>query len=403
MISINKLRDYTLMFFLIAISGIPFFLRSNIFLLFPLTLLVIAIAIFQGRKLHKFFGYYLLVLILVQMGQALDFYYISVRSIIALHIRLFYVYFSIVIIGKKFFKYYVDIIYVLALVSFFFYALQWIAPGLIGFISSNISPHLKTPFDDSYYVYYPDVIFYVFHPGFIVPRNSGAFWEPGAHAGFLIVGLIFSLIENKRFTKKSIVMSIALITTISTTAYLALIFLITAFVMSNAKPAYKAIVLPAILIGGIIAFTSFDFLGDKIRTNMDYKNAAYNTRFGSAALDISATLEHPIFGLGTDPKTRFAGETNRTKIHRNNGITGLLSGYGFLIFILYFGLIYYTYYKLCRQNGFKTEFALYGLALIFIIGFSEAYFTKPIFLALTMVHVIVGNYQKPELQENTES
>jgi len=56
-------------------------------------------------------------------------------------------------------------------------------------------------------------------------RNSGPFWEPGAYGGYLLLIPLFFLNEPDFFLKnkrKSLVLFLALLSTMSTTAYLSI-------------------------------------------------------------------------------------------------------------------------------------------------------------------------------------
>ena len=70
-------------------------------------------------------------------------------------------------------------------------------------------------------------------------RNSGMFWEPGAFAGYLILGIIFIVIQNRGFTFKNYktnyrIIFFGIITTLSTGAYLTLFtFLFIQSIFSN--------------------------------------------------------------------------------------------------------------------------------------------------------------------------
>jgi len=181
---------------------------------------------------------------------------------------------------------------------------------------------------------------------------------------------------------------IALATTVSTTGLVALAFFLISFVITKLKPIYKIILIPLMLGGSVFAFFTFDFLGEKIVSKMDYASAGYNTRFGSAVLDLKDTLKNPVFGLGRNIETRFQGQQSDLMRHRNNGVTNYLVTYGIFIFIFYFYLIYYSFKMMCQKFDYSPIFATYAISLIFIIGFSEGYFTLPFFYALTMMHIV---------------
>jgi phosphate starvation-inducible membrane PsiE len=202
--------------------------------------------------------------------------------------------------------------------------------------------------------------------------------------------MIFHYLESKSITdKKSIVLLLALLSTMSTTGLIALGFFLVMFVGNKVAPLYKMILFPSLIAGIVIAFTTLDFLGDKITSQMDVASTHHNTRFKSAVLDFRDWLENPVLGLGRDPKTRHKGITNPILTHRTNGVSNYLVTYGIFIFLFYFGSIYYAFRKMCLKHNHPSIYALYSLFLIFIVGFSEVFFSLPFFYGLALLHMVI--------------
>ena len=72
--------------------------------------------------------------------------------------------------------------------------------------------------------------------------------------------------------------------------------------------------------------------------------------------------------------------------HRTNGVSNYLVTYGIFIFLFYFVLILYALTKL--SYNYHPKYAIYGLILIFIVGFSEVFFSRH-FYGLAMLHMVV--------------
>ncbi len=407
----NKLLDIFLVYMLIALTGIDFFFRAKMSFLIPMLILVVGIFFYRGLKIDKFIIVYVFIFLLVQFLQMIKFYYLPTSTFLGLHIRVLYAYFTIRIVGERFFKYYVDILYYSTLISFFFYFTSYI-PGVEDLFIEYITPLFRNPLVDynSYNTVFPSVIVYCFnaHADDMVAllRNAGPFWEAGAFAGFLVIAIIFNtIIENNLFSKKNNWLLFGLLTTFSTTGLIVIMFFVFSYVMTNSSIYIKVLLIPLIIIGSVYAFTTLDFLGAKVTEKMNIEEAGYNTRFTSAYLDFMDTLENPILGLGRAEKTRFKGETDEFVIHRNNGVTNFLVYYGFIIFACYFFLIYYTFRRMCVHYNFSPTFALYAIGMIFLIGFSEGYFTRPLFFGLTMMHILLlplSKYKKSGYVGNTE-
>jgi hypothetical protein len=391
----KKALDYFLVYMLIATTGIDFFYRAKMVFLIPMLLLVAGIFIYNGLGTHKFFIGYILAATIVQFLQMLKFYYLPSETFIGLYLRLFYAYFTIRIVGERFFKYYVNILYYSAIISFFFYFTSYI-PGVETFFITHVAPLFQNPFVNynQHYTIAPSVIVYTFNSSGeninLLLRNSGPFWESGAFAGFLVVAIIFNTIQTGSiFSPKNRILLLALLTTFSSTGFIVLMFILLSYIMTNSSLSFKVMVLPVILAVSVYAFFSLDFLGKKIVSNMNIADATYNNRFKSAYLDFMDAVENPLLGLGRSEVTRFKGVTNEFETHRNNGVTDFLVNYGFLVFAAYFYLIFLTFKRMCGYYGYNPRFAYYAIAMIFLIGFSESYFSRPLFYALTMMSTLV--------------
>ena len=182
--NINKTRavDYTLLFLLVAVTGIPFFKVGDI--TFLILFLGLAGFVFLYRKLRfdRFFIFFFLLYLIVMVVQMVKFNYLPLTTYLGVFIRIFFAYFTVRILGRNFTKYYVDIIYVLSIIGFFIYVPQLIAPGFGRFLATSVSPLLRNPLYAGDIWYAPDIILYVFNSGVGTFRNCGAFWEPGAYA-----------------------------------------------------------------------------------------------------------------------------------------------------------------------------------------------------------------------------
>jgi hypothetical protein len=382
--------DYLLLFLLVGVTGIPFFKVGDIVFLILFMGLSALVFLYRKLRVDRFFPIFLFIYLIVMVAQMVKFNYLPLTTYLGVFIRIIFAYLVVRILGRKFMRYYVDIIYALTIFGFFIYIPQLILPGFGRFLATSISPLLRNPLYAGDIWYAPDIILYVFNSGVGTFRNCGPFWEPGAYAGFLIIAMIFHFLESRSISdKKSIVLLLGLLSTMSTTGLLALGFFLVMFVGNKVAPLYKMILFPALFAGIIIAFTTLDFLGDKITRQLDVASTHHNTRFKSGVLDFRDWLENPVLGLGRDPKTRHKGITNPILTHRTNGISNYLVTYGIFIFLFYFGSIYYAFHKMCLKFNHPPIYALYSLFLIFIVGFSEVFFSLPFFYGLAMLHMAI--------------
>ena len=388
----SEILDYILVYLLVALSGIPFFYKSGLAFLIPTAFLSFIVFVYRRKQFDGHSMFFFSAMFIVLVGQMIKFDFFPVNVYLGIFLRMSIAFFIIKSVGNRFIEIFINIIVASAIISYFFYFPSYI-PGVENLLKS-IASYFDTPFRDPYalYVYWPNVIVYNINTGGAAPllRNSGPFWEPGAFGGYLIIALSFNIIINKTFlNKKGKYLLFAILTTFSTTAYVSLLALILFSILVNAELIYKIVLVPLIIAGSIFAFTSLDFLGEKIASKANIQGNTYNTRFTSAVLDINDTYENPWLGLGRSPITRYKGSIYPHANHRNNGTTGLLINYGVPFFILYLFFIFLGYKELCKQNGVGQFFAFYIVLLIVMIGFSEMYFNYPFFFGLALLYPVI--------------
>ncbi len=399
MLNLSKITNYALVYLLIAFSGVPFFYRAHIammivFLAFPATVFIL-----RKRKIDRFFIYYLVFVLVIQMGQMLKFYELPLKTFLGMHARLLFAYLTIRAVGKKTPIYYINILIFSVVTSLVFYLVSYNS-ALERFMESNIAPIFDNPFvEDEGYKYWPSIIIYTFNTkgeGLVwLKRNSGPFWEPGAFSGFLMVALLFNIIiTGKLNNKKNRILMLGVVSTFSTSGLLVLICLIVFYLLLNRDRGTKYILLPVVVIVGVVGFFSLDFMGNKVISTMNYTDQTYNTRFKSGMIDLVDFTHHPFVGMGRSQTTRYEGQIDARTMHRNNGVSNQLVMYGGGAFILYFYLVYLSFYRMCIAYGVNKKMALFALITIALIGFSQIYFTKVFFISLTMMSVLfVGGNQ----------
>lgn len=389
--------NYFLIFLLVAYSGINFFFGDRYMLVG--ILIVTTIFIIKKIKIDEFALIFVGIFILLFILQTIDSKTFSFNSQIGFIIRILTGYFIIKIIGKNFLKYYVNLIIIFSLISFVFYIPILISPSFEQILINKVAPNFAY-YDRSKENYpgSPQFIIYTINTQrhhTIIPRNSGPFWEGGAFAGFLMVALIFNFILSKNFfrNKKSIILTTALLTTLSTSGYLAFVILILFFVLKYTKHLLtKFVWIFSIVILFYIGYTQLIFLGAKISKQLEYSFSASpggleRTRFVSAMLDIKVLVENPILGTGL-AALDYSSAIMKKINHRNNGITFFARKFGILIFILFFFSMYRSFLTLCFMNNIKPSFSIIIMVIIFTIGFSENYFFKSFFISLVFLNFI---------------
>jgi len=384
------------MFGLIATSGFPFFFGDP-YLVF---LFLFALLIFLKRnlKVEPVIFIYLIIISYILVGQTIYFKYISIVTTLGLYIRILIAYLIIRILNLDFINYFIRQIYTFTIISFVFYGVMLLFPPAELFLIQKIAPLFDFYFYETTTLYKssPQIIIYCFNTGrgafYNFIRNSGPFWEASAFSGFLILALTLNLMQGEKiFQKTNVVFIIAVITTFSTTGYIALPLLLTLHFLSNSKLRYKMFLVPLVVFLGFYFFFQLDFMENKIQQELrmlgrgDYEYQS-RTRLISAMVDFEDIKEYPFFGRGRNVNTRF-DYSDEILRHRNNGVTGYFVEFGIIGGLLLFLLILNSYKSIVKVGGTSKVFAYYSFFVLILIGMSQQYFVKPLFMALPFIFI----------------
>lgn len=256
-------------------------------------------------------------------------------------------------------------------------------------------------------------------------RNSGFVWEPGAYGCFLAIGLLFHFMNNNFvFDRNAIILSVATLTTVSTTAFLAYGVVIFLYYRFNGGIVSLKMVL--LFIVAIIIFVNVPFLGEKITTTYEE--------------DVKILDDHEEILNQLDYYSEYGGEVKLNRfssvifLYRNFGyqlIFGVSNAYvnlkssvygvelnkfnisnGTIDFIAKFGLVGF-FFLLFRIGKFiflqyrKLEYSFYVIFLVLVMNFGEPIFMLPItliFLFLARFSVIEDDFDEFEdsIEENKE-
>jgi hypothetical protein len=219
-----------------------------------------------------------------------------------------------------------------------------------------------------------------FFGDFSYVRNAGIFWEAGAFAVFLNITLFLHYssksikVVGDLFDKQASILILALATTTSTMGALSLMILLT-FFSGQLKSVFKYVLLALIVITSYLAFSTVEFLGEKINRELNQSRIT-NNRFGSALKDFDNIAERPLLGWSRRIEVVFKTTVRSSVTHRPNGFTNFLRNYGLIYFSVYFLLVFssfkniYYYY----HHTYNNYLPLFGVILLFIASFSEVIF-----------------------------
>jgi hypothetical protein len=270
-------------------------------------------------------------------------------------IRIYLAYYCRGLCKEDFFKYFINIIFVLTCISLPFYLIQlanfdWLY-GICNVFRA----------EDGIEIRHSAVIFTVMPIHEI--RNCGFMWEPGAFAAVLILTIYINTFRQQEtlFSRRNMVFIFAIITTQSTMGVSSLLIPISLILLKHFSkdPTLKqlaVIFVPAFLTMIYILFNNVDFLSKKIIAEIkdvevelafveqgNRENfVVATTRTTSIILDMQTIKRYPLLGLGIDMKTtgkdkQALGELTQTAC----GLTVILLRFGAIGFITYIILYYH--------------------------------------------------------------
>lgn len=236
----------------------------------------------------------------------------------------------------------------------------------------------------------------------IIVRNSGMFWEPGAFAGYLITGIIFVALKNRKFQigpyrNEVYIILLGLLTTMSTTGFIAFGVVLILYSIHNYGLA-NILVLPLFFVFIGVAYYKLDFLKNKIETqyqeavelNEDEISAA---RMGALKMDIQYIKSQPYTGNGYHLKTRY-------RLHpwikedplQGNGMSNIMAVWGIPFFIVWLICLFAFTWKVSKS----TTTTVASVFIIILILQGEQFLNYPLFLSFFFMPFIYDNILSDE-------
>ena len=381
---------------------------------YPRTAIFIVASIFgmllllqDGNRVSRRFETSCLCFLVIFVLQAFSFLFFPVITVSGFFVRLFLAY-AVCRIVRDFPRTYINVLFWLSVISLCFFLPEQIlrANGI------EVREFFK-PFKTLHLVIYQ----------FDAPyRNGGMFWEPGAFAGYLLLAIIFLGLSKEHFQPKVfwgrfIVLLVALLTTFSTTGYIALPFalllyfrlgenkakaiatfvLFYTFALSLEAGAYYLNSLnsgflskskPDLVKSDLyLANVDSDFIVKKIRTQI--KNAfrqgpgVYRNRFDDIVADSEYIRRHPLLGWGLNDKTRYM-------LHRGAEY-GSGHGVGLTDWVCKVGLAGLGVFFLCVLRSFmeltggKIIMSFVAAMSVLIVLSGECFLTHLLFMGLMFI------------------
>lgn len=286
---------------------------------------------------------------------------------------LLYAYSLTQLIGlEEFAQHFTRIIYILALCSLIGYAVLYINPALL-----TIFPRVKNI--ASAFFYNAGVFISPLRSGELL-RNYGIFREPGVYQMFLIMALLFQMyIIRTNSLLRYIVYIAAIITTMSTTGYIALGVVMFLFIFNQKDLATsKRIILILLVLICVVLLThytnifslSLDDARSSVFVKLKNENSASRVaRFASITENLRMALEKPFLGVGltalgdkfpTYAKLHYGIRT----VHNTNTVLIQFAAHG----LLYGFLWCIAYWKFARTINKKYCLIVFITIIILYIG-----------------------------------
>ncbi|PWG78808.1 hypothetical protein [Pararcticibacter amylolyticus] len=392
----DKVYQTGLVLILIISSGFPMFVNDKLVYITTFLYSLAGVIMYKPdlRWVFKYSSFFIL-LMLFQTAFWGAFYITTAINQILLFTTAC---FSIAILGTNFIYLYKKTLVIIAAIASLLFIPMLIIPGFSDTLISASPIHIsKTAEAYGWESTSHNIFIMNFPPDFFegLVRNSGPFWEPGAFGGYLLIALIFDMLTTKTWLKKdNIILVVAIITTFSTTTYLAFAVFLCGYAFFKIKsPGVKWGLMIILLAVSAISFFKIEFLGKKIQEEID--DAEYyaftkggDGRVASALLDLAEIRENAFFiffGRGSHQDTRVAGDDK--EVLRNNGITDLLTRYGLFFFIFSIISIALSFKQLTKIGNIPSSLAYLSLFVVLILSFSEVYFIFLVFKCLTLLYM----------------
>jgi hypothetical protein len=384
--------DYINMFLLLCLSGITFF-DGHIGFLVLVFCLNLGLFIYRKENIDNGFITFLVFFILLTAAQILWLSDGSLVSFTGMVLRTCTAY-LVLKNCSDFISTFLKVLFFLSLAGIFLYVFFIIFPSIeqMLFEKKHVWDNAEKYHADKSLIIYTihRENFYGLDPMglFGLPRNSGPFWEPGAYGGYLVLGIVTEMLLFRKLSRRAWVFLVALFTTYSTTAYLAVgVFFVLYYLLVDNKAERLIVIVPLLVILIWISLFSLEFLSAKIvhqlkefnEGNVYSSQPENDTRIGSASLDFKDLQRSPIFGTGSSDETRWG--PNEKLFMRTNGITDFLVrmgivGFTFCIFFM-FNACKKLFQRLETPKPSASGFVL--VFMIFFVSLGETFFVTVFF------------------------
>lgn len=329
--------------------------------------------------------------------QCISFRFCPVYTIGGFFTRLFIGY-AVIALVDDFPRVFVRAMTGLAILSFVFY-IPYVMLSLVGGSVEAGVTHISTLLG-AMNVRRP-LLLHTFDDG-LSYRNFGMFWEPGAFQGYLIIALVLLTFARERLSARQYrrcftVLVIAVLTTMSTTGYIALALVMLLQYTWHAEERRSRdirilfgvyVVLPLLIMGSVLAYTRLPFLGEKIESQLhrlDLRQGRWHRgRIGSLVFDWEYVSRRPFTGWGLHSRTRYALHPwMEDSEGMGNGFADFLAKFGLVGFATWLVPVLAAFHRLAAGSKWQT---LVGAVILLLLLQGECFLAYPLFLGLAFLN-----------------
>jgi len=367
--------DYFITIFIVCISGNPVIVVGTQWYGIIAALIMILISLVSRRSIiNVSFFKWLLGFSFLFVLQGIVLSDVSIPADINFIAKLYAIFLATSFLGTKFRSTYFNVMYLISAISLVCLTLNFLGIN----IGVEYGKH-RTIFVYNSLIHLEDE--HIF-------RNCGMFWEPGAFQGYIMLAFLFYINDYQSLWKahkiKCLILSLALLTTFSTTGYIVFLLYII-YIISTCHISYYARIslIVVMFICCVYAYYNIDFLGEKIETQ--YENAktlsrgdASWSRLGAMKVDLQQISRHPLVGNGFVMTSRY--ENLGTEMTGSgNGFTGAINILGIPCIAIYFIALYLS------LNFSKKKQKIFYILMIIILLNGEFFLNYPLFWGLPFI------------------
>ena len=394
-LKISRTRtDYALVLLMICVSGNPLFTDGRFDEAVLVTTAALAAAVLIRRRrlaITPASVGVVLALTLILLVQGMLFAFLPVVTTGGFLIRLFIAYATVRAVNR-FPKVLVRVMCFLAVLSLCFYLIDTaLSLGGVSMRNWFSPPAVKRLCLIRYHIILHN---FNFSEDSLPYRNAGLMWEPAAFAGYLLMAMILLGLDgeqaaHRRYKWALVLLTLCVVTTQSTMAYLVLPFALGLHAALWARRRHRLRPWPAaigavVLAAGVYLTWQVDFVGRK--TTKHYSQAVMKqrgweiNRFGSMLYDLEYIRRRPWMGWGIHKKTRRAlNPGTEVDQSQGNGLSDFIAKFGFVGLMVFLWSVWRGLSGLSVRGGLPAAFAV---VLLVVMLNGETFLNHPLFLSL---------------------